>query len=172
MDLDDASYSITMDTVELTLDENNHISEIKSICNENQFITYKISYNKDVLPFDATILESYNSKTSLFGTYEGVLALKKDETTTSGIYDGKSIKITIGSQKDKYGESYTIDVIIDNPDNFGYRATDVNFYNNAFYFAISDIDFVLIKNSDGSYTVEVKTTSNYKTYTATLTKTK
>ena len=171
-DLDDASYSITMDTVELTLDENNHITEIKSICNENQFITYKISYNKGVLPFDATTLESYNSKTSLFGTYEGVLALKKDETTTSGIYDGKSIKITIGSQKDKYGESYTIDVVIDNPDNFGYRATDVSFYNNAFYFAISDIDFVLIKNSDGSYTVEVKTTSNYKTYTATLTKTK
>lgn len=172
MDLDDASYSITMDTVELTLDENNHISEIKSICNETQFITYKISYNKDVLPFDITTLESYNSKTSLFGTYEGTLALKKDETTTSGIYDGKSIKITVGSQKDKYGESYTIDVVIDNPEYFGYRATDVSFYNNAFYFSISDNEFVLIKNSDGTYKVELTTTSNYKAYTATLTKTK
>lgn len=172
MDLDEASYSIIMDTVELTLDENNHINEIKSICNESQFITYKISYNKDVLPFDITTLESYNSKTSLFGTYEGTLALKKDENTTSGIYDGKSIKITIGSQKDKYGESYTIYVVIDNPDYFGYYATDVGFYNNTFYFSIGDIDFVLTKNSDGSYKVEFTTTSNYKTYTATLTKTK
>ena len=105
-------------------------------------------------------------------TYEGTLALKKDKNTTSGIYDGKSIKITIGSQKDKYGESYTIHVVIDNPDYFGYYATDVGFYNNTFYFSIGDIDFVLTKNSDGSYKVEFTTTSNYKTYTATLTKTK
>ena len=171
MDLDEASYSIIYDEVELTLDENKRISEIKSICNNDQFVTYLISYNKDLLPFDETKLEPFNSAKSLFGDYKGTLIFQKTKEDDVGIYDNLEINISISLVKDKYSESYAIDVTIGNEIYGPYRATDINFYDNTFYFYISDDSFILKKNSDGSYSLEF-TTGSYKTYSARLTKIK
>ena len=47
------------------------------ICNNDQFVTYLINYNKDLLPFDETKLEPFNSAKGLFGDYKGTLIFQK-----------------------------------------------------------------------------------------------
>ena len=141
------------------------------ICNNDQSVTYLINYNKDLLPFDETKLEPFNSAKSLFGDYKGTLIFQKTKEDDVGIYDNLEINISISLVKDKYSESYAIDVTIGNEIYGPYRATDINLYDNTFYFYISDDSFILKKNSDGSYSLEF-TTGSYKTYSARLTKIK